>query len=81
MSIHQDDFNKLKEKAKLKKDGVFSYQGLWEYGVKNNRLRFLGHKFSGEVYEVSHGWLVSIGKVESYKLTEELKKLIKIYQE
>lgn len=67
--------NLLSEKAKTKKDGIYSFKGnIWV--VKNNRFIAFANPF-GECYQRMGSFNVQIGKVERYnrkqKLTEWLK--------
>jgi len=74
MTIEQT--NILHEKAKTRKDGVYSYKSyLWV--VKD--FKFIAFAdFHGEVYQIFGAFNTQIGKVERYdrkkKLTEWLKE-------
>ena len=78
MSINNDDFYFIKEKSKLKKDGIYSARGI-DYAVKNNKLIFLAHY--GDVHQCSFGFLVHLGKVENYLQKKKLKELLKNFKE
>lgn len=71
-----DETNLLVEKAKLRKDGIYSFRGnLWV--VKDNKFIAFANLF-GECYQRMGSFNYQIGKVERYdrkqKLTEWLNK-------
>lgn len=71
-----DETNFLHEKAKTRKDGVYSYRGnLWV--VKDNKFIAFANHF-GECYQRYGAFNTQIGKVDRYdrkqKLTEWLRK-------
>jgi hypothetical protein len=74
-----DDYILLEEKAKTKKDGVYSWHG-YMYVVKNNRFIAYADNY-GECFSCHGAFTVSIGKIEKHdrkkKLTEYLEKLLK----
>jgi hypothetical protein len=73
--VTRDDLQRVLDKAKTKKDGVYSYNNM-PYFVKDNSLRLIGEY--NKVYEWSYGFLVSLGTIENhYKLKDEIKRLSK----
>jgi len=71
------EHNQLVEKAKTRKDGVYTL-GNYMYVVKNNGFRAYSD-YSGNISSVHGVWHMQIGKVERYdrrkKLLEYLKGL------
>lgn len=64
--------NILHDKAKTRKDGVYSYRG-YLYAVKNNRFVGFADAY-GECYQRAGIFDVSIGKVERWDRKKELTK-------
>lgn len=68
----------IDEKAKTKKDGIYSYKG-FKYIVVNSR--FKAYCDFKTVYEIFAGLTVKIGEIdEIYNVTKELNKLLKKYK-
>ena len=67
-----DEVNILHEKAKDRKDGIYSYRGnLWV--VKNNR--FVAYAdYSGKCFQIMGMFTVCIGETDRYKRKELLTK-------
>lgn len=63
--------NKIIERAKNKKDGVYSYQHT-AYSVKSGYVGFVGA--GGEIYQFVYGFLAVIG---TYKYQSEARDKIK----
>lgn len=70
-----DTHNLICEKAKNKKDGVYSFRGNL-YVVKDNKFLFYAD-LCGECYQNCYGFTVRIGKVDSLDRKKELLKLLK----
>ena len=70
-----DELNKLIDKSKNKKDGVY-IKGCYWYAVKKGNLVLIGNRISGEIQQLCYSFLVGIGKVESYNVQKELKRLL-----
>ena len=66
-----DEANLLIDKAKTRKDGVYSFRSFY-WVVKSNKFVAYSNCF-GECYQRMGSFVVSIGKVERY---EAKKKLI-----
>lgn len=67
-----DEVNILHEKAKDRKDGIYSYRGnLWV--VKNNRFVAYADHF-GKCFQIMGMFTVCIGEVDRYKRKELLIK-------
>jgi hypothetical protein len=67
--------NLLHNKAKTRKDGVYTYQGYF-WAVKNhNFIAFV--KPNGECYQRMGSFNVSIGKVDRWDRKQELTKWLK----
>lgn len=64
------------KKSAEKADGVYGYIGMYWYVVKDGRLMFVGDRYTGEIFQQSHGFNVSLGKVETYKLKKHLISLL-----
>lgn len=73
--MHIDVYNALVDKAKTKKDGVYSYRGMY-YAVKNCRL--VGHcDYYGNVFENAYGFNVVKGKARNkYEGRDVLKSYL-----
>lgn len=68
-----DEHNVLIDKAKTRKDGVYTYRG-YDFVVKNNN--FIGYSdYFGNIYQISYSFHVSLGKVERLNRKDELKRL------
>jgi len=67
--------NLLIDKAKTRKDGVYSYQQ-YLYVVNDNGLIAFSD-YHGNCYSCYGAFNVSIGKVERYNRRKELGKLLK----
>jgi len=68
--------NQIIEKAKTKKDGVYSFKG-FKYAVKDNNFVLFADYF-GNLYQRAGNFNASLGKVkEKYNKTKELKRLLK----
>lgn len=65
-----DELNLLTEKAKTRKDGIYTYKSYY-YAVKNNNFIAFAD-FSGNCYQRCGFFNVSIGKVESYDRKKKL---------
>ncbi len=70
-----DETNILIDKAKTRKDGVYSYKGFL-YVVKDNKFLAFSTRF-GECFQRGGGFNISIGRVERYKRKEALIKWLK----
>jgi len=71
--VKQELFKKIRDKAKLKNDGVYSLSG-HKYAVKEGHVVFISDY--KKIYQYSQGFLVSIGKVEIYDVVKKLKGLL-----
>ena len=70
-----DDTNILIEKAKTRKDGVYSFKGyLWV--VKNNKFVAFADNY-GNCYQRFCAFNASIGKVDRYKRKQILSNWLK----
>lgn len=70
--------NEIIEKAKSKKDGVYSYKGSKYIVVGGKFKAYCSYK---EVFEKAGGFFVKIGTIdEIYNRDKELKRLLKQYQ-
>lgn len=70
-----DDTNILIEKAKTRKDGVYSFKGyLWV--VKNNKFVAFADNY-GNCYQRFGAFNASIGKVDRYKRKQILSNWLK----
>lgn len=67
--------NILKEKAKTRKDGIYSYKG-YMWVVRNNKFVAFADRF-GNCYEVFGSFNVYMGKVKSYERKDRLKAWLK----
>lgn len=67
--------NILKEKAKTRKDGIYSYKG-YMWVVRNNKFVAFADRL-GNCYEVFGSFTVSMGKVKSYERKDRLKDWLK----
>jgi len=68
-----EDHNKIIEKAKTRKDGIYVFKG-YDYVVKNNN--FVGYSdHFGNIFQIQYSFHVTIGKIESYNRKLELKRL------
>lgn len=75
--MKQDFLNKILERSKGKNDGVYSASPYY-YSVKNGCPEFFGCKYSGQIHQFSHGFLVSLGRHEPYyKVKDKIKELAK----
>lgn len=70
-----DETNILHEKAKSKKDGVYSYKGNF-YAVKNNNFIAFADHF-GECHQRMGAFNFHIGKVETYDRRKKLLEWLK----
>lgn len=70
-----DETNLLHEKAKIKKDGVYSFRGNL-YVVKNNKFIAFSD-YHGNCYQRFGSFNTSIGKVERYDRKQKLKEWLK----
>jgi hypothetical protein len=68
-----EELNLLHEKAKTRKNGIYSFRGNL-YVVKNNNFIAFADYF-GECYQRMGSFNVKIGKVEPYNRKKELMKL------
>jgi hypothetical protein len=72
-----DELNMLHDKAKTRKDGVYSFKGQYLWVVKDNRFIAYSDYF-GNCYQRMGNFNAIIGKVDHYdrkkKLTEWLKE-------
>lgn len=71
--MHVETFNKLINKAKDKKDGIYLFQG-YHYAVKNSNLK--AYVEDGTVYTVFGSMSVNSGTCQRYKEKETLKNLL-----
>lgn len=62
--MKRTDLEKIIEKAKVKKDGVYSYNGI-AYSVKDNRVWLLTDGYS--CWQFSFGFLASLGSLPPHK--------------
>lgn len=69
------EFNTIIEKAKVRKDGVYTYRD-YVYGVKNNRFVAYADPF-GEVFSIQYGWSVTIGRCQRWDRKNQIKQFIK----
>lgn len=67
--------NKLIEKAKIRKDGVYSYSGFLYVVKKNNFIAY--SDYFGNISTVHGVFHHSIGKVESYNRRKKLLEILK----
>lgn len=75
--MQQDDLNKIIEKSKAKKNGIYVY-GSYYYCVIDTHCRLLGEKPTGKIYQFAYGFLSPLGSCEPwYKIKDELKRLMK----
>jgi len=71
-----DELNLLNEKAKSRKDGVYSFRGnLWV--VKNGNFVAYSN-YSGECFQRMGAFNIQIGKVERYDRKMKLMKWLKM---
>ena len=75
--ITNDERKEIRKRAETKKNGVFSFKGRYLYGVVDKQTAFLGDRVSGEVYQFSYGFCVSIGKINSYEMSKKMSSLVK----
>ena len=69
------EINILHEKAKTKKDGIYSYRNNY-YAVKNGR--FIAYaNFMGECFQRMGAFNAVIGKVDHYDRKNKLKEWLK----
>ena len=73
--MKSEHLEKLVEKSKDKEDGTYAAFGRYYYVVKDNMLHLIGDRIHGELLQFSYGFLVTLGKVESYKVKVKLKEL------
>lgn len=66
------EINVLHEKAKAKKDGVYSFRGVF-YAVKCGHFVAFA-EFSGECYQRNGAFNVRIGQVHRHERKKALKK-------
>ncbi len=71
--MKQETLNLICDRAKNKKNGIYVLDCI-KYTVTNGRLGFL-IDFE-ELFEFSHGFLVSLGKVDKSKARLKLRKLM-----
>lgn len=69
-----ETLERIIERTKSRKDGIFVLDCI-KYAVKNGRLLFLVD--FDEVFQFSHGFLVSLGKTDRFKGRSKLKELLK----
>lgn len=70
-----EETNLLNEKAKSRKDGIYSFRGnLWV--VKDNKFVAFAN-YSGECFQRFGSFNVSIGKVERYDRKQKLMTWLK----
>lgn len=69
--------NKMIDKSKAKKDGIYSYQGS-PYRVRNNQLTHFAE--SGKIYKRSGKFTTIIGEYNFY-YASEAAKLLKLIKE
>lgn len=67
--------NEIIDRAKARKDGVYSYQG-YLYMVKNGFFKGYADPY-GDVYLVVYGWHTKRGHCEPYQRKQKLKELLK----
>lgn len=65
----------LIEKAKTRKDGVYSHKAVLLWAVKNGN--FVAYVEWGEMFQRLHGFNVKIGSCPTWKQRSELNKLLK----
>jgi len=71
-----EETNLLVDKAKTKKDGIYSFKS-FKYVVKNGRFILFSDYF-GNIYQRVGNFNVFLGKVkERYEIIKELRKLQK----
>lgn len=75
MSITIENFNKLVNKSKNKKDGVYLMKP-YTYVVKDGN--FIAYSdYSGNCYRCLYGFTTFIGKVERYDIRRKLNDFLK----
>lgn len=70
-----DEINILIEKAKTRKDGVYSFRGFLWVVKDNNFIAFAN--YYGECFARFGSFITSIGKVDHYDRKEKLIKWLK----
>lgn len=73
-----DDISLLRERAKTRKDGVYSYKGNL-YVVKNHIFVAFSNYY-GECYQVMGAFNLLIGKVEHYDAKTKLSQWLRLQQ-
>lgn len=73
-----EDYNAIRERAKTKKNGIYSYKGQqYTYIVVDNQLAGYCDYF-GNLYELSYGFNISKGKAKDrFEAKEILKGYLK----
>lgn len=74
MSPTRTQIAKWFEKAKAKKDGVYS-DAPYLYSVKGGQLIYIGDKVSGEVIEYYGNFNVHIGIAKPWELKKVMKRM------
>ena len=75
MGITVIDYNKLIEKAKTRKDGVYSHSP-YLYVVKDHK--FIAYSdFHGNVFRALYGFTTQIGKVDRHDRRNKLLEFLK----
>jgi len=72
--MREETLDRIIERAKSRKDGIFVLDCI-HYAVKDGRVLFLND--FDEIFQLSHGFLVSLGKVDRYKVRKKLQELLK----
>jgi hypothetical protein len=67
-----ENLNIIVEKAKAKKDGIYSFRGV-DYRVRAKRMTHFTHK--GEVLEMFGNFTVSVGTYQAYGAKTALKQI------
>ena len=74
--IKQDLYDKIRKRARTRKNGVYSFQG-FNYAVRDGYIAFIEHY--GQICQISHGVMVNLGKVERHQAKKELINLLISY--
>ena len=72
--IKQSETFEICQRAKTRKDGVYSYRG-YLYLVKNNHLYSIAD-YGGQIYQFFGSFFVGLGKVERYDRRKNLLNML-----
>lgn len=73
-----EDLEKIKEKCKKQKNGIYSFKGKYDYfkyGVKNHYPVLIC--INGSIRQIYGGITVDLGKIKSGEEVKEMKRLLK----